>query len=81
MYEHTHCVINCGCLSQDAKPKESISLLDLNVTLNGISGRPNVMQMTALVRGRTRNYFVYSDNSQVWYGMSLLFDQCACVYV
>lgn len=54
----------------DPKPKESIPLLDLNVTLNGISGRPNVMQMTALVRGRTRNYFVYSDKSQdiiEWY--------------
>ena len=52
------------CL-QDPKPKEIISLLDLNITLNGVSGRPNVMQLTALIRGRTRNYFVYSDNSQV----------------
>ena len=57
-------IISMQCL-QDLKPKESIPLLNLNITLNGVSGRPNVMQMTAVVKGRTRNYFVYSDNSQV----------------
>lgn len=52
---------------QDPKPKECIPLLDLNITLNGVSGRPNGMQMTALVKGKTRNYFVYADTGQVRY--------------
>jgi hypothetical protein len=48
----------------DHTPTEVLPLLDLNVTLNVQTGHPNGMQMTALIRGKTRNYFVYSDSGQ-----------------
>ena len=52
-----------GCL-QD-KPKEVLSVVDLNVTLNSNTGHPNGMQMVAVVKGKTRSYFVYSESPQV----------------
>lgn len=50
---------------QDQNPTESISLVDMNVTLNGQIGHPNAMQITALVRSKTRNYYVYAENGKV----------------
>ena len=40
-------------------------MVDLNVTLNSNTGHPNGMQMVAVVKGKTRNYFVYSESPQV----------------
>eukprot|EP00731_Ephydatia_muelleri_P029286 Em0020g930a len=48
----------------DPAPTESIDLLDLNVTLNGQIGHPNAMQITAIIKGRTRNIFVYAESGQ-----------------
>ena len=48
----------------DPVPTESIELLDLNVTLNGQIGHPNAMQITAVIKGRTRNIFVYAESGQ-----------------
>ena len=50
---------------QDHTPTEVLPLMDLNVTVNVQTGHPNAMQMMALIRGKTRNYFVYSDSGQV----------------
>jgi hypothetical protein len=44
--------------------------MDLNVTVNVQTGHPNAMQMMALIRGKTRNYFVYSDSGQVGVALS-----------
>ncbi len=52
-------------LFQDQHPTESIPVIDMNVTLNGQTGHPNAMQITALVRSRTRNYYVYAENGKV----------------
>lgn len=46
----------------DSTPTEVIPLADLNVTMNGQTGHPNGMQMTALIRGKSRNYFVYAES-------------------
>lgn len=47
------------------KPKEILPVVDLNVTLNSNTGHPHGMQMVAGVKGKTRSYFVYSENPQV----------------
>ena len=52
-------------LSVQDKPKEIIPVVDLNVTLNSNTGHPNGMQMVAVVKGKTRSYFVYSESPQV----------------
>jgi ABC-type branched-subunit amino acid transport system substrate-binding protein len=46
------------------KPKEVLPVIDLNITLNSEAGHPNGMQMVAFVKGKTRNYFVYSQSAQ-----------------
>jgi len=51
---------------QDPQPTETLPLMDVNVTLNGQTGHPNGMQITALIRGKTRNYYVYSESGQVY---------------
>lgn len=33
--------------------------------MNGQTGHPNAMQITALVRGKTRNYYVYAESGKV----------------
>lgn len=53
------------CLLQDQHPTESIPLINMNVTMNGQTGHPNAMQITALIRGKTRNYFVYAESGKV----------------
>ena len=50
---------------QDQHPTESIPITDMNVTMNGQTGHPNAMQITAIIRGKTRNYFVYAENGKV----------------
>lgn len=41
----------------------------MNVTMNGQTGHPHGMQITALIRGKTRNYFVYAESGKVrWRG-------------
>ena len=55
---HTH-------TSQDSSPTETIPLSDLNVTMNGQTGHPNGMQITAVIRGKTRNYYVYAEIGKV----------------
>ena len=52
-------------MSQDKHPTESIPLIDMNVTMNGQTGHPHGMQITALIRGKTRNYFVYAESGKV----------------
>lgn len=44
---------------------ESIPISDLNVTLQDQTGRPNGMQISALLKGKSRNIFVYADNGHV----------------
>ena len=61
MYTHTHTHTH----TQDLHPTETIPLMDLNVTLNGQTGHPHGMQITALIRGKTRNYYVYSESGHV----------------
>lgn len=46
------------------KPKEVLPVVDLNVTLNSNTGHPHGMQMVAVVKGKTRSYFVYSESPQ-----------------
>ena len=62
MYTHTHTHTH----TQDHNPTETLPLIDVNVTVNVPAGHPNAMQITALIRGKTRNYFVYSDSGQVY---------------
>lgn len=60
-----HCNNYMLTLFQDQNPTESIPLVDMNVTMNGQTGHPNAMQITALIRGKTRNYFVYAESGKV----------------
>ena len=39
----------------------------MNVTMNGQTGHPNAMQITALIRGKTRNYYVYAESGKVYF--------------
>ena len=50
---------------QDTQPTETIPLSELNVTMNGQTGHPNGMQITAVIRGKSRNYFVYAESGMV----------------
>jgi hypothetical protein len=62
-YHYPFLVVSVLCV-QD-KPKEVLPVIDLNITLNSEAGHPNGMQMVAFVKGKTRNYFVYSQSAQV----------------
>ena len=62
MHIHTHTHVHT---LQDSSPTETIPLSDLNVTMNGQTGHPNGMQITAVIRGKTRNYYVYAETGKV----------------
>ncbi|XP_003385504.1 PREDICTED: arf-GAP with dual PH domain-containing protein 1-like [Amphimedon queenslandica] len=46
---------------QDVHPVETIPLDKINVTLQGQTGHPNGMQIIALIKGKSRNIFVYAE--------------------
>ena len=54
------------CLGpQDPHPVEVIPLDCLNITLAEQAGHPNGMQITALLKGKSRNIFVYTEQGEV----------------
>lgn len=60
---------------QDASPVETISLDKINVTLQGQTGHPNGMQIIALIKGKSRNIFVYAEQGLVSYTLfSIVFN-------
>jgi hypothetical protein len=46
---------------QDVRPVETIPLEHINVTLQGQTGHPNGMQITATIKKKSRNIFVYAE--------------------
>lgn len=44
---------------------EVIPLDRVNVTLQGQTGHPNGMQITAVIKGKSRNIFVYAEQGLV----------------
>ena len=59
-----HCIVLFSFL-QDPSPVETIPIIDLNVTLQGQTGHPNGMQITAILKGKSRNIFVYAEHGHV----------------
>lgn len=44
---------------------ETIPLDNINITLQGQTGHPNGMQITAVIKGKSRNIFVYAEQGLV----------------
>ena len=51
---------------QDPTPTETIPLVDLNVVMTEQTGHPNGMQITASIKGKSRNIYVYAEQGQVF---------------
>ena len=51
--------------NKDVNPVETIPLDKINVTLQGQTGHPNGMQITALIKNKSRNIFVYAEHGLV----------------
>nr|XP_058970785.1 arf-GAP with dual PH domain-containing protein 2-like isoform X1 [Pocillopora verrucosa]XP_058970799.1 arf-GAP with dual PH domain-containing protein 2-like isoform X1 [Pocillopora verrucosa] len=56
---------------QDREPKSNLKITEINVTFaEERTNKENSLQITYVTKGRTRNYFVYSENGQEvvqWY--------------
>lgn len=56
---------------QDREPKKDLKITEINVTFaEERTSKENSLQITYVTKGRTRNYFVYSENGQEvveWY--------------